>query len=56
MRRAAISIPANIEEGFKKSGFADKNRLFNASQGSLEESRHYLILSEDLGYALRPRV
>ena len=49
MRRAAISIPANIAEGFKKCGFADKNRFFNTSQGSLEESRYYLILSEDLG-------
>jgi four helix bundle protein len=34
MRRAAISIPANIAEGFKKRGFADKNRFFNTSQGS----------------------
>ena len=50
MRRAAISIPANIAEGFKKRGLADKNRFFNTSQGSLEESRYYLIISEDLGY------
>jgi len=50
MRRAAISIPANIAEGFRKRGFADKNRFFNTSQGSLEESRYYLILGEDLGY------
>ena len=50
MRRAAISIPANIAEGFRKRGLADKNRFFNVSQGSLEESRYYLILSEDLDY------
>ena len=50
MRRAAISIPANIAEGFKKRGRADENRFFNTSQGSLEESRYYLILSDDLGY------
>ena len=50
MRRAAISIPANIAEGFKKRGLPDKNRLFNVSQGSLEESRYYLILGDDLGY------
>ena len=50
MRRAAISIPANIAEGFKKRGLPDKNRLYNVSQGSLEESRYYLILREDLGY------
>jgi len=28
IRRAAISIPANIAEGFKKRGIADKNRFF----------------------------
>jgi four helix bundle protein len=50
IRRAAISIPANIAEGFRKRGFLDKNRFFNTSQGSLEESRYYLILAEDLGY------
>jgi four helix bundle protein len=49
LRRAAISIPANIAEGFEKRGIADKN-LFNVSQGSLEESRYYLILGDDLGY------
>ena len=50
LRRAAISIPANIAEGFKKRGIPDKNRLFNISQGSLEECRYYLILADDLGY------
>jgi four helix bundle protein len=50
LRRAAISIPANIAEGFKKRGIPDKNRLFNVSQGSLEECRYYLILGDDLGY------
>jgi four helix bundle protein len=49
-RRAAISIPANIAEGFKKTGVADKRRFMNTAQGSLEECRYYLILSRDLGY------
>ena len=49
-RRAAISIPANIAEGFKKSGRADKGRFMNIAQGSLEECRYYLILASDLGY------
>ncbi len=49
-RRAAISIPANIAEGFKKKGKADKARFLNIAQGSLEECRYYLILSKDLGY------
>jgi len=50
-RRAAISIPANIVEGFKRRGQKDKIRFFNIAQGSLEESRYYLILAKDLGYA-----
>ena len=51
-RRAAISIAANIAEGFKKRGLNDKTRFFNiAAQGSLEECRYYIILAQDLGYA-----
>jgi len=50
IRRAAVSIAANIAEGFKKTGRADKARFMNTAQGSLEECRYYLILSADLGY------
>ncbi len=50
MRRAAVSIPANIAEGFKKKSPKDKLRFFNISQGSLEECRYYLILAQDLNY------
>ncbi|MBQ7157431.1 MAG: four helix bundle protein [Bacteroidaceae bacterium] len=48
--RAAVSIPANIAEGYKKLSRADKLRFFNISQGSIEECRCYNILSKDLGY------
>ena len=50
LRRAAISIAANIAEGFKKRGKADKLRFLNISQGSLEECRYYLLLARDLEY------
>ena len=50
MRRAAVSIPANIAEGFRKRGRADKARFMNMAEGSIEESRYYLILAQDLGY------
>jgi four helix bundle protein len=50
MRRAAISIPANITEGFLRRGKADKARYMNMAEGSLDESRYYLILAKDLGY------
>lgn len=49
-QRAAVSIIANIAEGYKKIGKADKLRFMNISQGSLEECRCYVILSRDLGY------
>ena len=49
-RRAAVSIPANIAEGYAKYGLKDKVRFYNIAQGSAEECQYYLILSKDLGY------
>jgi len=51
LRRAAVSIPANIAEGFRKQGHQDKLSFYNIAQGSLEETRYYLMLTKDLGYA-----
>lgn len=48
MRRAAVSVPANIAEGFKRRGKPDKARQMNIAQGSLEE--YYFILCADLSY------
>jgi four helix bundle protein len=50
LRRAGLSIPANIAEGFQKRTPREKARYLNISQGSLDECRYYLILSHDLGY------
>jgi hypothetical protein len=51
LRRSAISVPANIAEGFRRRGRADKARMLNIAQGSIEECRYYLILARDLGYS-----
>jgi four helix bundle protein len=48
LRRAAVSITANIAEGFNRRTANDKARFYNIAQSSLEECRYYLILAKDL--------
>lgn len=50
LRRAAISIAANVVEGFRKRGRADKLRYFNIAQGSADECLYYLVLVNDLKF------
>ena len=47
-RRAAVSIGANIAEGYKKLSKADKLRFLNIAEGSMAECMNYIILSKDL--------
>jgi four helix bundle protein len=50
LRRAAVSVPANIAEGFKRRTSKDKVHFYNISESSLEELRYYIILCRDLEY------
>lgn len=56
LRRAAVSIPANFVEGFRRFSPAEKIRFYNIAQASGEETRYYLILARDLGYADEPEL
>lgn len=51
LRRAAVSVPANFVEGFRKQTFPDKARFYNIAQSSIAECQYYLILARDLKYA-----
>lgn len=54
LRRAAISIPANIAEGSRRQGQQEYARFLNIAQGSAAETEYLLILSRDLGYLSLP--
>jgi four helix bundle protein len=50
MRRAAVSVPANIAEGFGRKSEKEKVNFYNIAQGSLSELKYYFILARDLGF------
>ena len=50
MQRAALSIGANIAEGYGRRTPKDKAHFYTISKGSGEELLHYLVVSEVLGY------
>lgn len=50
LRRAAVSVPANVAEGFTRRSSKEKLHFYNISQASLQELRYYVILCRDLEY------
>lgn len=49
-RRAAVSVPSNITEGYRRVGNNDSLHFYNIAQSSLEELRYQLLLAHDLKY------
>ena len=50
MKRAALSVGANIAEGSAKSTGRDRARYLAISLGSLSELEHHLLVASDVGY------
>ncbi len=47
MRRAAVSVPVNIIEGFARKGTKHYRQFLLASYGSLQELKYFIEFSKD---------
>jgi four helix bundle protein len=50
MRRAGVSVPSNIAEGFRRRSRWEKARFLNVAAASLDEMQYQLLLAHDLNY------
>jgi four helix bundle protein len=50
IKRAALSVPANIAEGFGRYHYMDKAKFYLNARGSLYELKSHLLIAQDLGY------
>ena len=54
IRRASVSIPANIAEGCGRDTDADFARFLQIAMGSASELEYHLLLAHDLGFVSDP--
>ncbi len=55
-RRASVSIPANIAEGWGREGEAELRRFLRIGLGSASELEYHLLLARDLSVLISRRV
>jgi four helix bundle protein len=49
MRAAAVSVPANIAEGYERNNRAEYTQFLGIANGSLQELETHLLIAEELG-------
>ena len=55
IRKSAASLPANIAEGYGRSGEAELARFMRIAAGSASEPEYHLLLAHDLGFLTNER-
>lgn len=50
MRRAAVSIPSNIAEGFGRATAKEKSQFYHVAKGSLAELETQSYIASDIGH------
>jgi four helix bundle protein len=51
IKRAALSVPANIAEGFGRFHFMDKAKFYLNARGSLYELKSHLLIAQELNFS-----
>lgn len=52
IQRSSVSVPTNIVEGYRRISIKEKLRFLYIANGSLEETRYFLILIQNLDFSI----